>query len=524
MVEGGEPRIERHGVGGEQRSEVGRFAADDPLHEDFERSAKIGREHRRKLGEQRRILRDVRRVVDPQPLPEEVGQFPLGSRVGRHPLRVPQHAGRIGQLALGSGGEQRWIGQRVPQDPRQAARDVVRVGWTVRDFHQQEPRGLQRPQHHAFDRGFHIGGFGELLIDKRRGLFLGERSAEGEFDEAATELFHPFLALRVVRLDVRQFRQTCRDVGGCFQGGVRGGLVPGLGNRRATLVTNAAIVRRKSGRHDERFRHGRGPQIAVGQRFVDGPLRLSPPQRDRRGLFLEFEVVQPQRVGAATEQLNRLAEFDARARSHPGVDQSGLRIVHEQPGAVLGLQDEFVFASLRRDDRAVPANRELGRLDLGRIGARVAKLKEHRRIDAFQYAVVAAGLPLLVVFRTQSRRGWPRGLRPESSEEIGERLLILPHRQTRQLDTRRLTAGLRGRRIKRVVNVSGGSPRVLSDTQFGRVFRHRVVNQFREFVNRLIPNQHVRVVLRMPFAFHPMATCALIRVDHASPSQQRWPA
>lgn len=80
------------------------------------------------------------------------------------------------------------------------------------------------------------------------------------------------------------------------------------------------------------------------------------------------------------------------ARFDEGVDQRRLVVVHPKPGGMVGSDDELIFARVGGEDRAVPADRELQRVELLRAGVRpdLAKVKQDLGIGPFDQAFVVA--------------------------------------------------------------------------------------------------------------------------------------
>ena len=109
----------------------------------------------------------------------------------------------------------------------------------------EEARRLECKQ----DDLLHRVGVGLALskprIDKESLLFRSERAAKGEFDEPVAERAHLGLPLFVVGgRSGEGVKPVCHEVGH-LDGGEGGGFIPFFGNGRATLIADAAIVRRE---------------------------------------------------------------------------------------------------------------------------------------------------------------------------------------------------------------------------------------------------------------------------------------
>jgi hypothetical protein len=148
---------------------------------------------------------------------------------------------------------------------------------------------------------------------------------------------------------------------------------------------------------------------------------------------------------------------------------------------VLGANHELVAARFRGEHRAFPADRELVRVELllgvlGQLRPGRAEVEVHHGVGAVDEPglapEVARGEVLAVqpLFVIRLRR------RPEAGHDVGDGVPVLADGQARQIDARRLEAGLGSGRVEGVVDVRRDELRPGRVEPARVVLRHRPVD------------------------------------------------
>ena len=329
-------------------------------------------------------------------------------------------------------------------------------------------------------------------------LLLGEGSAKCPLGETQAEFAQTLLAVGSGVANAGQLAQVAQDVAGHFNRRIGRGPLPGFGDGCAALVADAAIVRRKWRRDDQRFREPLRRQVPLRNDF-DRPLWRLPLQSDRCLDLRRFGLVglgvihallglrefQAQRVSTPAQQKDRRLMLAIAFRLHPGVNQRPLVVIDPQPGSVLGADDEFVNARLRGEDRTGPADGELGGVELFRVRAGGSEVEANRGIHSFQNPLAVAEAARFEVFAAQAAllisphpalspkrgRGWGEG-GTKSLDQVGNGALVLANGEACQLNPGRSIAGLRIFGIKGLVDVSGDLFSVVTDALARVVFGH----------------------------------------------------
>src|SRR5579884_669558 len=94
-----------------------------------------------------------------------------------------------------------------------------------------------------------------------------ERSTEGSLGKAATEILQALACVGCAFVHPAPLPQMASDGVRDLDGPVRGRLVPGPRDRRAALVANTPIIRRKGGGDDKHGREAVGRQISRWNRL-----------------------------------------------------------------------------------------------------------------------------------------------------------------------------------------------------------------------------------------------------------------
>ena len=281
-------------------------------------------------------------------------------------------------------------------------------------------------------------------------MILGERSSKRAIGESAGEIAKQRFLVGGPFLGPAQFAKMRSDVPGGFDRAVGRRLLPSLRDRRPALVADAAIVGRKRSRGDISLGKPIGRQISLRDRLGDAPRRL-PLERDRgldrrRLLLLVLRVVhsllgfgklQLERIGPAAEKLDRRAIFGIVPRLDPSVDQRLFSVVDPESRRVFRTDDEFIFAGIRGQDRAFPADRELIGLELVGFRPLFAEIEPNLRVDAIEDEIAFSKSVRLVIFRFQTAGVVPTARLAKLADEVGEHVAILSNGQARQLDPRR---------------------------------------------------------------------------------------
>ena len=300
------------------------------------------------------------------------------------------------------------------------------------------------------------------------------------------------------------------DVASNLQGRLGGRLVPRLGDGRPALITHAPVIGREVGLQGEDDRGVARRKVAVGDQLRHSSGRF-PLQRDRgrcEGFsccFLSFESstpgfalekLQPDRHPTTAQEVDRAPVFGVRPRPHGGVDQRFVGVVDPEPHGVVGVDDEFVFAGVRGQDRPFPADRKLfGVKLLGRRGAG-PEVEPDRRVDPLQHLLTAAHPATLEVSAAQpSLVAVPIGGGPETADQRRHGVGVLPDREPGKLHPGRAVSGPSQRRIKRLVNERRDLIRLLAHTRAWIVLGHRLADQPGQLRDRAIPFQGARVFL-----------------------------
>ena len=185
------------------------------------------------------------------------------------------------------------------------------------------------------------------------------------------------------------------------------------------------------------------------------PMRRFPIQCHHALLLLVFEIIQPQRIGPASQQINSPRGLtDFAPRTHPRINQGWLPLtvtvitligipipkigVQIQPRSVWRANTELMPARVLRQQRSRPGNRKLLRLDPRRRRT-LTEIKLQPPIHLLQALIHLLVHPIRrEIFPRQSHRLSPRILLVKTPQQIRHRLHKLPVRQSRQIPLRRM--------------------------------------------------------------------------------------
>ena len=367
-------------------------------------------------------------------------------------------------------------------------------------------------------------------------LLLGQRSAEGGFHQGEGKILQLLRAIRRAFFRAGEFVQIFHHMLGSGDGGVRGGLIPAFGNGSAALIAHAAVIRRKARAHDHEFTRTLGAQRMLRDDFRHA-MRWLPPQLDGGRLLLEFEMIQPQPVGATTHQEEALLLLTHRgASAHPGIDQGIVftHVIDPQPRAVFRLEGEFIHARLRCQHAAFPGVLKLIRLHLLLVRAVGTKVECHLRIHTIKLVVRALGFDAFFrcgIHRRLTGLGQFRATiialqscfstdgaiksRPhaETPDQVHHRSAILRDGQSAQILVRRMTARLRCTRIKGIINVRRHLLRILSHAGALLVLRHRALDLTRQRLQREIARERIIILVLHALTLGPVALLAHLLVN-----------
>ena len=374
-------------------------------------------------------------------------------------------------------------------------------------------------------------------------ILLAQGAPESRLGKATgkrLQLLHP---VRRTRLRARQLLQVLVHMRHHLQRRPGRRRVPFFRNARAALVARAAVIGGEAGLHHHRLTQTVRRQALLGNHLQHAVRRL-PQQLHRGRLFLELEELQREGIRPATQQIQGLLHLaNFRAAAHPPVDQHRLRIIDKKADAVLALHDEFVRASVRRDDRALPACRKLRRSHLQRVRTVGTKVEIHLGVHPVEPHLLQRLVLLLVLFRRLFFSGLGRigsrlrlgndhpvvkGLqavnrpqcpvkpRTKPPHHIRHRGAVLGNGQPRQIKFRRLQPCLRLRRIKGVVNVSGHLLRILTHARSHIIVRHGAGDALRQRFSGAVAMQRLVVLVLHPFAILAMALDAQLLINHGT--------
>jgi hypothetical protein len=212
------------------------------------------------------VLREVVQSVELEPAMIEGGDLRPRARVGEHALGFLDGVQRPGLRGL----EKRRVGKRVPERVREPGGGVVGVAGLTGQV--QEAR-LEGEEDDRLERQLGVLDLGEKAVDEELLQLGGQRPAERALDELSGAPLG--VGLREPRPHgIRHFERR-----------VGRRLVPGLGDRRAALVSHAAVVRRERRPHDHGLVELAGAEPSLGDEVL-GALRRFPLERRGDELFL----------------------------------------------------------------------------------------------------------------------------------------------------------------------------------------------------------------------------------------------
>ena len=523
-VERGHATAQPDLLGGEEPAEAVAAAVERLVHRQKQARPQVGEHVRRKLGVLGRVLGDLPRLGDPQPVQQEVAELGLRAPVGKQTLGVESHlVGPTELLAAGRVPEVS-IRQRVAQAVGEPGGHHERIAGAGRRLAEQESGRLEREQHRPLDRRVEVGGVGEGAIDHERLEFGGERMAEGPLGESAAKLAEFRLPVRGVALHVHEVLEVGHDVvGGLLRHGRRR-REPFRRHARAPVVADAPVVGREGrGGYEQRLALLRR-EAPLGHRFQDAVRRL-PEERDRgaagRRMLLAVDALvglrelERERIRAAAEEEQTAAVFVVGARLHPAVEEGHLvpGLVEPQPHGVFGADHELVGARLRREQRARPADREPVRPEHLRVGALDAEVEVHSRIDPLEDE---PGVAVEVVAREILPLQAPAAVvgghaAAEAPYQVGEGVVELAVGESGQFHAGGPLPIPGHGRVEGPVDVLGHLAGRVAGDRLRVVFRHRVMDVFRELVDRAVARERRRHVgrARPVLAVAPQAVLAV---------------
>ena len=238
-------------------------------------------------------------------------------------------------------------------------------------------------------------------------------------------------------------------------------------------------------------------------------VRRSPTEREGSLLLLELEEIQAERIGASAEQPHTRLMLPLRSGGHPSVNGRVLRVIDPEPGAVGGVEKEFVVAGLGNVEGAAPLDREAVGARDGRIGGLRAKVEVDLAIHAGEgLLVVVESLRIVIGGRepvnSVGARRRIRAVALELLHQVRHGIHILPVGQADQLDARRVIPGAGLARVEGLVDVPGHALRIRSRAAPRLVSRHALLDVTRQSIDRPIAVQTVVIL-----AFDPLAGLAV---------------
>ena len=433
-------------------------------------------------------------VVEFEPVVEEAVDFGAGAWVGDEALGGAEDVGFFVEAVFSGGLEEAFVGDGIPEGEGESGGDGVVVGFVgVEEAWVEKVGGFEGEEDDAFDGEFGVGGGFELGGDE---LLLGivEGAAEGHLGEGFGEGLEFGRAVRGIGLGAGEFVEVGVDVLCDGDGGLGGGLIPFFGDAGATFVTEAAIVGGKGGADDHDFGHALGGEVALGDDFLDA-VRGFPEELQGGGFFAEFEVVDGEVVGSATDEVEGGAFFtDGFAGADPGVDEGFFAVVDGQAEAVFAADDEFVGAGFGGDEAAFEAEFEFVGIEFvfdGAIGAEV----EVEGVDATVdfdgfFAGVGVAFEFGALLGFEDFRAAVEELEAaffapvfvaavaEVADEVGDAGAILGDGEAGEVDGDGVEACLGGGGVEGVVDVGGDLFGVFADTGAGVLFGHGALDFF----------------------------------------------
>src|SRR5207237_3806630 len=108
-------------------------------------------------------------------------------------------------------------------------------------------------------------------------------------------------------------------------------------------IAKTAVIRWKGGADYEGRRSVPGGQVVSRDGLKRAMGRL-PQQRNRGGFFFPLEIMQLERIDAATDQANLGLLFAVLIGGNPSVNQRLGLVIDPETHAVWSLEDELIFA------------------------------------------------------------------------------------------------------------------------------------------------------------------------------------
>src|SRR5262249_37518041 len=123
------------------------------------------------------VLAQVGRLIDFQPLKEEVANLRVSARVREHPLGLLHDLLPRRQLALFCSFQQLGVGQRIPKRKRDSGGHVIGIGGRA-DFPVEKSRRLQHEYDHATNREVRLMNRLKRMLYVKLLLLRGKRTPE----------------------------------------------------------------------------------------------------------------------------------------------------------------------------------------------------------------------------------------------------------------------------------------------------------------------------------------------------------